>query len=157
MRRFAARPAALIGVAVALLGLVAAAVLLPGMLAGQSALPSFAAGLPGTGGPPSSTEQFLRGNRDYDADLVWRSFSEELRGRLLGRGESLEQLQQQLQAARARGTKVVESSYIGGKELPNGSSIQFYLVTYRPSAQADPEYVPYVFTLDRGGKIAKVQ
>ena len=35
--------------------------------------------------------------------------------------------------------------------------MQFYLVGIRQQARSDIDYQPYMFTLDRDGKIAKVQ
>jgi hypothetical protein len=48
-------------------------------------------------------------------------------------------------------------SYIGGKSLPDGTSMQFYLVGVRQQQGSNVDYQPYMFTLDRDGKIAKVQ
>ena len=105
---------------------------------------------------PNSTEDYLRGNRDYNADLVWSSLSPDAQNRLQGQGGSLEGLQQQMEAARQQGIKLEEISYVGGKALPDGTSMQFYLVGVRQQAR-DIDYQPYMFTLDRDGKIAKVQ
>jgi hypothetical protein len=106
--------------------------------------------------PPTSTEDYLRGNRDYNADLVWASLSDDAQNRLRTQGGSLEGLQQQMETARQRGVKLEEVSYVGGKSLPDGTSMQFYLVGIRQQAR-DIDYQPYMFTLDRDGKIAKVQ
>ena len=46
---------------------------------------------------------------------------------------------------------------LGGKAQPDGTSIQFYLVGIRQPPRSDIDYQPYMFTLDRDGKIAKVQ
>jgi hypothetical protein len=62
-----------------------------------------------------------------------------------------------MEAAKQHGMKLEEVSYIGGKSLPDGSSMQFYLVGIRQQARSDIDYQPYMFTLDRDGKIAKVQ
>jgi hypothetical protein len=35
--------------------------------------------------------------------------------------------------------------------------MQFYLVSVRQQQRTDLDYQPYMFTLDRDGKIAKVQ
>lgn len=132
------------------IGLVAAVSLIGGIGA-NLALPRVNAG------PPQATDDFLRGNRDFDASLVWRSFSDDARGRLESQGGSQETLQRQMQAARERGISMEQINYIGGKDLPDGSSMQFYLVAVRQAAQGELEFVPYTFTLDQSGKIAKVQ
>ena len=62
-----------------------------------------------------------------------------------------------MEAARSQGVKLEEVSYIGGKAQADGTSIQFYLVGTRQPPRSDLDYQPYMFTLDRDGKIAKVQ
>ncbi len=99
----------------------------------------------------------MRGNRDYNADLVWASLNDDAQNRLRSQGGSLEDLQQQMEAARTHGIKLEEVSYVGGKSLPDGTSMQFYLVGVRQQPRSDIDYQPYMFTLDRDGKIAKVQ
>jgi hypothetical protein len=106
---------------------------------------------------PDATENYLRGNRDYNADLVWGSLNADAQTRLQSRGGSLEDLQRQMEAARQQGIRLEEISYIGSKAFPDGTSMQFYLVGVRQQAQSDVNYQPYMFTLDRDGKIAKVQ
>jgi hypothetical protein len=158
IRYFILRPAYLYGVIAVMLAVVAAVLLIPTFAAGGPSQRSFGFGLPRPGGEPSATQEYMRGNREYNADLVWRSLSDEAQERLRGQGSSPESLQAGMQAAKDRGlVKVEEVSYIGGRDLPDGTSMQFYLVGYRASSKTDLEYVPYLFTLDRGGKIAKVQ
>ena len=99
----------------------------------------------------------MRGNRDYNADLVWSSLNNDAQNRLKDQGGSLEGLQQQMESARSHGIKLEDVSYVGGKTLPDGTSMQFYLVGMRQQTRSDLDYQPYMFTLDRDGKIAKVQ
>ena len=156
VRFFVVRPAALLGLGALVLAGVAAVLFVPALLLPQgSGLPTLS--LPRPGGEPVATEEYLRGNREYNATLMWASLSDEARQRLLANGGSEENLQRQLQVARERGTRLEEVSYIGGKELPDGTSMQFYLVGVKQPTRNDLEYIPYLFTLDRGGKIAKVQ
>jgi hypothetical protein len=107
---------------------------------------------------PSSTESYLKGNQEFNADLMWTALAPEAQERFRSRGATTQELQQQMDAAREQGTKLEDFSYIGGQRLPDGTSMHFYLVlTKGPQSRADPTYIPYVFTLDRGGKIARVQ
>jgi hypothetical protein len=106
---------------------------------------------------PSATEDYLRGNRDYNADLVWNSLDSNAQAQLASRGGSRDDLQTQMDAAKQKGVQIAETSYIGGKSLPDGTSMQFYLVGVRQQAGSSIDYQPYMFTLDRDGKIAKVQ
>ena len=146
------KPVAFVGFAV-LIGLVVAAILLlPTLL---PSIPGLSALRPPT--EPTSTGEYLRANRDYNAQVMWSSLSGDAQERLRGQGGSPEDLQRQMDAARQNGVKLEEFSYVGGKVLPDGTSVQFYLVGIRPQARADLDYQPYMFTLDRDGKIAKVQ
>jgi len=152
IRYFVLKPAMLIpwlaGVAV----VVAAIVLVPTLLPQIPGLASLRAQT-----APPATESYLRGNRDYNADLVWNSLDNDAQSHLRDQGGSLDDLQKQMEAARSQGVKLEEVSYIGGKAQPDGTSIQFYLVGIRQPPRSDIDYQPYMFTLDRDGKIAKVQ
>jgi hypothetical protein len=107
---------------------------------------------------PSSTENYLKGNKEFNAELMWTALAPEAQERFRSRGATTQELQQQMDAARDQGTKLEDFSYIGGQQFQDGTSMHFYLVLTRgPQSRADPTYIPYVFTLDRGGKIARVQ
>lgn len=152
------RPAAAAGIGALLVAGVAALVLVPALLASGGGTPRLGISLPRPSqGEPSATEGFLKGNRDFNAEMVWQSFSDEARQQLGSAGGSPQAIQQQMDLARQRGRKIEEFSYIGSKELPNGSTMAFYVVGVRQQPNADVEFVPYLFTLDSGGKIAKVQ
>ena len=149
VRFFVVRPAALLGVLLVVILIGAGVALAP-------SIPGVAVIRPGAG-EPQATGDYLRGNRDYNADLVWQSLSSDARQRLSGQGGSEEDLQRQMELARQRGFRLEDYSYIGGKSLPDGTSMQFYLVSVRQQTRAELDYQPYMFTLDRDGKIAKVQ
>ena len=149
IRFFVLKPAALLGLLVLLVLIGAGVFFAPTMLGSIGLRPGQS--------EPQATGDYLRGNRDYNADLVWQSLSSDARQRLSGQGGSEEDLQRQMEAARQRGFKLEDYSYIGGKMLPDGTSMQFYLVSVRQQQRTDLDYQPYMFTLDRDGKIAKVQ
>ncbi len=145
IRHFILKPAALIGWLVGLVVIVALIV----------AVPMFLPSIPGMAS--LRAEDYLRGNRDYNADLVWNSLNNDAQTRLSAGGGSLDDLRQQMDSAKQKGVKLEEASYIGGKSLPDGTSMQFYLVGIRQPTRSDIDYQPYMFTLDPSGKIAKVQ
>ena len=153
IRYFVLRPVALLGALAGVLALVAVVLLIPVLL---PSVPAQLSQRRGQSAPPS-TEEYLRGNRDYNADLVWGSLNTDAQSRLSNQGGSVEDLQRQMQTAKDHGVRLEEISYIGGKALPDGTSMQFYLVGIRQQARSDLDYQPYMFTLDRDGKIAKVQ
>lgn len=128
----------------------------------DSAARSTSEGVPMSAGvthqAPPATESYLKGNQSFNAELMWQALSSDAQDRFRARGASTQDLQQQMDAAKEQGTRLDDFSYIGGQNLPDGSSMHFYLVLTRgPQSRNDPSYIPYVFTLDRGGKIARVQ
>jgi hypothetical protein len=152
VRHFVLHPGAFFGWLAALLAVIAVVLLFPFV---APSIPGLSQ-LRGNTAPPA-TEEYLRGNRDYNADMVWSSLNSDAQSRLQSRGGSLEDLQRQMEAARQQGIRLEEISYIGSKAFPDGTSIQFYLVGVRQQTRSDIDYQPYMFTLDRDGKIAKVQ
>jgi hypothetical protein len=140
-------------------GLIATPFLLPA--GNRPSLPSLSLG--GIGGmrtesnAPTATEEYMRGNQQYDAKLVWDSISDEQQGQLQAIGKTVDSLQKEMTDARDRGYKVEDVSFVGGRQLPDGTSMAFYLVGVRQDSKSSLEYVPFLFTLDAGGKIARVQ
>jgi hypothetical protein len=133
--------------------------------------PGFGIALPGSS-DPKAIDAFLQGNRSYDAELVWSAYSPDAQERLRARGAGLEDLKRQLAAAKERGTRIDEASYVGAHPLPDGSTMHFYLLRVSnqvlqaqsqtqsqglTATQTLREYVPYAFTVDASGKISRVQ
>jgi len=105
----------------------------------------------------SAPETFLKGNQSYDANLVWSSLNDESQKRFQD-GGGVQAIQSQLDAARQKGIRLEQFNYIGKKDLPDGTSMQFYVVaSTAPQAGGQVQYIPYVFTVDQTGKIAKVE
>jgi hypothetical protein len=146
-------------------------IVLVALVAGASLL-IFQAGLPtlpalalpsapfkmGSGGAPSATENYMHGTETFNADLVWSSLSDEAQGRYKSRGGSQQALQSQMDQAKQAGAQLDHITYIGGQSFPDGTSMHFYTVLTRgPQSKSDAEPVPYIFTLDKAGKIVRVQ
>ncbi|SRR6266508_5692476 len=107
---------------------------------------------------PEATENYLKGNQSFNADLMWTALTPEAQERFRARGASVQELQRQMDASREQGTQLDAFSYIGGQNLTDGTSMHFYLVLTRgPQARSDAQHIPYVFTLDRAGKISRIQ
>ena len=142
-------------------------------LAAAASLAIFTAGFPslslalpsspfrvGGGGAPNATENYMKGTETFNAELVWNALSDEAQGRYRQRGGSMQALQGQMDQAKQAGAQLEQVTYIGGQAFPDGTSMHFYTVLTRgPQSQsrADAEPVPYVFTLDKAGKIVRVQ
>ncbi|HYU20889.1 MAG TPA: hypothetical protein VEQ11_19555 [Chloroflexota bacterium] len=128
----------------------------------QQGAPSFSIGVPSLprsiSGAPTATENYMRGNESYNAELMWSGLSDEALARYRSRGGSLQALQGQMDQAKQAGSQLDQITYIGGQSFPDGTSMHFYVVLARgPQSRGETEYVPYVFTLDRAGKISRVQ
>ena len=125
---------------------------------GAPALPSMPkVSLPGGHRAPEATENFLKGQQTYDLQLLLSGLSDDSSDRARSRA-SMDALQRQLSMNRERGIKFEQFNYIGGQDLPDGTSLQFYVVFVRgPAPRTDLEPITYIFTLDRGGKITRVQ
>jgi hypothetical protein len=149
IRFFVLKPAALLGLLLLVVLIGAGIMFAPTMLGSVGLRPGQS--------EPQATGDYLRGNRDYNADLVWSSLNDDAQNRLRTQGGSQDALQQQMDAARQKGIKLEDVSYIGSKSLPDGTSTVFYLVGIRQQPTANIDYQPYMFTLDPNGKIAKVQ
>ena len=114
--------------------------------------------LPGPKRAPEATENYLRGQQTYNAELMWNSLSDDAADRAQSRGQAIQAQQRQLDLAREKGIKMDQISYVGGQSLPDGTSLQFYVVGMRGlTSRSDEEYVTYIFTLDRTGKIVRIQ
>jgi hypothetical protein len=145
---------------IVLVALIAGATL----IALQSGLPSPSLSLPtssfkvGSGGAPNATESYMKGTETFNAELVWNALSDDAQGRYRSRGGSMQALQSQMDQAKQAGAQLEQVTYIGGQAFPDGTSMHFYTVLTRgPQARTDAEPVPYVFTLDKTGKIVRVQ
>jgi len=130
----------------------------------QAGLPTLSLSLPsssfkvGSSGAPNSTENYMKGTETFNAELVWNALSDEAQGRYRSRGGSMQALQSQMDQARQAGAQLEQVTYIGGQAFPDGTSMHFYTVlTKGPQLRTDAEPIPYVFTLDKSGKIVRVQ
>src|SRR5205823_11284651 len=90
--------------AVVILLLIAAGGVYGAMQTGFSA-PALNLALPGPSRAPQATENYLKGNQTYNADLMWNSFSDDALDRFRARGGTQQDMQRQLELARSSGTK----------------------------------------------------
>ena len=118
-------------------------------------LPSLS--VPGTGRAPDATENFLKGYQTSNGELVWNSYSQEIQDRFRNQGRTKYDIQRQLENSAAQGAKYEQLNYVGGQNLPDGTSMQFYVVGIRTAQRSnDVNFVPYVFYLNRVGKIERI-
>lgn len=105
---------------------------------------------------PPATASYVRGQQTYDARLIWESYSLRSVRALERRGGSVDDTQRQLNRARDAGNRIEQAQYIGGYPIPDGS-MHFYVLARTGPTGRDIAYVPYIFTLDAGGKIEGVE
>jgi hypothetical protein len=100
----------------------------------------------------------MKGTETFNAEMVWNALSDDAQGRYRSRGGSMQALQSQMDLAKQAGAQLEQVTYIGGQAFPDGTSMHFYTVlTKGPQPRTDAEPIPYVFTLDKSGKIVRVQ
>lgn len=107
-------------------------------------------------GEPAATAMYFKGQEVYDAKLVWDSYSERALREAQRRGLTVDDTQRQLDRAKEFGTRIQQTDYIGGYPISNGS-MHFYVVFRSDPNRREAVPVPYVFTLDAGGKIDYIE
>jgi hypothetical protein len=108
--------------------------------------------------PPSpATEAFIKGQTTFNAQLMWQSFSDDLKQQLSQRGTNQQALQRQLDQRKRAGSKVDQVQYVGGVQNPDGTRLFMYsLIIQAPNQQGIAEN-HYVLTVDQNDKIIKVE
>ena len=114
-------------------------------------------GRPQREGEPNATAMYFKGQEAYDAKLVWDSYSDRLIREAQRRGITIDDTQRQFDRAKQVGNSIRQADYIGGYPISNGNSMHFYIVFRADPNQREPIPVPYVFTLDSGGKIDYIE
>ena len=124
---------------------------------GSSSDQTVANGYERSSNEPQATYDFIRGQQVYDAKLVWGGYSDRALQALQSQGDTVDALQQQLDRSKQLGAQIQKAQFVGSYPVPNGGSMDFYVVTRTGRTRGDVSYVPYVFTLDSSGKIDNVE
>jgi hypothetical protein len=103
---------------------------------------------------PPATEAFMIGQINGNADEVWNSLTASLHNQLTGAGRDKSYFQRLFAANKKSGLVYQSYQYVGGVANPNGSSIQFYVLTVTDS-QNTITRIPWTFEVDPDGKIAQ--
>jgi hypothetical protein len=104
--------------------------------------------------PAAAVETFIKGQQDFNADMMWDAYSTDYQANQLASGASKATLQAQASGMRNAGLQFVRSDYIGGVQLDGGGSMYFYTIDLAKAAQHGR--FPYIFTADADGKIVDV-
>jgi hypothetical protein len=105
--------------------------------------------------PPESVQQYLEGQRNFDAEAMWDAFSEETKAVHLAEGSSLSTFKRAIERMRESGLRYGDSQYIGGYRLENGLSYYFYVTEVRNDAGQSAQ-VYQIFIVDKEGKVIEV-
>jgi len=107
--------------------------------------------------PADAVVDFLRGQQTYDADLMWETFSPELRSALEQREITRDALAQQVESERQAGHKYRKFAYVGGVALDSRQKRYFYAVNIESPAPERNGTFSFIFTVDNDGKIISVE
>jgi len=104
--------------------------------------------------PAPAVETYIKGQQDFNADMMWDAYSTDYQASQLASGASKATLQAQASGMRSAGLQFVHSDYVGGVQLDGGRSMYFYTIDLARAEQHGR--FPYVFTADADGKIVDV-
>ena len=104
---------------------------------------------------PQSTEAFMIGQINGNADEVWNSLTATLHNQLTGVGRDKSYFQRQFDDQKKNGLIYESYQYIGGVPNGNGTSIHFYVLTVKNSQTNVESKIPWTFEVDTDGKIAQ--
>jgi hypothetical protein len=100
--------------------------------------------------PAPAVETYIKGQQDFNADMMWDAYSTDYQANQLATGASKATLQAQASSQRSAGLQFVHYDYIGGVTLDTGS-MYFYSVDL--SLQNQHARFPIIFKADQDGKI----
>lgn len=108
--------------------------------------------------PPAAGESFVRGQTNFDAQLIWDALSDDFVLALEGQGADVNSIQAQLDDLRDSGIRYTAAHYVGGYRSPLGETYYLYIFSREnPQVTEGIETVPYVLILNEAGKIKGIQ
>lgn len=107
--------------------------------------------------PVASVQSFAQGQTNFDAKLIWSSLSEDLVQSLESQGQEVSSIQSQLDTLKDTGVRYTGVAYVGGYRANNGEAYYLYVFSRKNGSSADVESVPYVFVVNKSGKIDRIE
>lgn len=98
-----------------------------------------------------AVENYLRGQHDANADLMWSAYSPDYQSAQLEKGASKQTLQTTMNQFRAQGVQFLDQEYVGGVPLSDGGTMYFYAVQV-DTGQRQLK-VPMTFLVNSDGKV----
>ncbi|MCL4532201.1 MAG: hypothetical protein M1582_03260 [Actinobacteria bacterium] len=106
--------------------------------------------------PPSPVvERYLQAQTNFDGKTMWDLISDDMKNSMQATDATLQQLQQQLDAAKQQGRRYTRSIYVGGIPLGNGENVYFYVL--QVDGPTGSTQVPYIYVVGTDGKIVSIQ
>jgi len=104
--------------------------------------------------PSESVETYIKGQQDFNADLMWDAYSPNYQANQLSKGASKLTLQNQIDQERTQGIRYARYDYVGGVPMSSGGNMYFYSVQYELGSQHIE--VPATYIVDTDGKIRAI-
>lgn len=104
--------------------------------------------------PAESVKTYIKGQQDFDADLMWNAFSPNYQASQLSKGASKLTLQNQIDQERTQGIRYARYDYVGGVPISSGGNMYFYSVQYELGGEQIE--VPATYIVGTDGKIRAI-
>lgn len=104
--------------------------------------------------PSMAVENYIKGQQNYNAELMWTSLSTELQASQLQNGASKQAMQSSIDGKKTRGLRFGKYAYIGGTKLDDGGNMYFYSVDVQ--MQGQKARLPMTFFADSDGKVVYI-
>ena len=104
-----------------------------------------------TANAPKVTEDFIRAQSKFDADMMWQTLSPDFQQQLEGQGTGKDALSTELAQLKDSGQKLIKYQYIAGYATSKDATFHFYILTY--GGNGSLQEVPRSFIVDSKGQI----
>ncbi len=107
--------------------------------------------------PPLAVAEYLSAQKNFDADAMWNTYSEQAKAANLAQGSSLQTLRQTTQQLQIQGLEYGDSHYIGGYQIQQGSHAYYFYVTKVRDPKGNAAEIYQIFIADDDGKVLRVE
>lgn len=107
--------------------------------------------------PPLPVVEYLSAQKNFDADAMWNTYSEQAKAANLAQGSSLQTLRQTTQQLELQGLQYGDSHYIGGYQVQQGSHAYYFYVTKVEDPQGTSAEIYQIFITDGDGRVQRVE
>lgn len=107
--------------------------------------------------PPLPVAEYLSAQKNFDADAMWNTYSEQAKATNLAQGSSLQTLRQTIQELQLQGLQYGDSHYIGGYQIQPGGHAYYFYVTKVQDPKGNAAEIYQIFIADGDGKVLRVE